>query len=676
VPDAAVLVVAVAVAYLPGLVLLIAFGVRWPLLLAALAPTASVALAGAVGIACAVIGVEYGPVALAVPVALLAVVAALGLLRRRRSRATAADARGGGRQRLPVALILGIVMTVVGVGYAGWTWLQGLGGLATPPQEHDMIIHAMQTAYIARTGMAAPWQLVPADVLTGTPVAFYPSGFHLLAGVVADLTGDVVTALNAMTVVVLAGVLCVGVAALGAVAARQLGMGQGSAALTGGIAALVMAGAYRPAFHLMHDGGILGNAAALTMVPGVVAGILALAWVRWQAGIGVGIAAAGVVWVHPSAAVSVGVTVIAWWAGQVVSPAGRRQFRAALVPLAATAAAGVVLVVPAVAPGLGAAGRTGDFPPDTAPLSFRDAVGTTFGFPYSGWIDQAQSQSQVWIAFLLVLGVGTVIALRRGLGPVVAWAVWSLIVVAAWLSPGTGIEAPITGFFYHAMLRTWSHIYLIAPVLCGLGVVIVANRVAVLLRRRTPVRARWTAPALAAAAFVLYAVGPAAGYTVINERAVANRYSTPDFVRVGADDQRAIDWLASRVERGERVFNSPNDGSTYLYVEAGIPVVNVYTLGLPGVPYSYRLLEDFNTYPTDESVRRQLADLDVRWVYVDSSAPGIGSAGSPEGWAGNDGFSLAPGLENLDGLPGLQEVFRSGTVSVYSLDLAQVAAWP
>jgi hypothetical protein len=220
-------------------------------------------------------------------------------------------------------------------------------------------------------------------------------------------------------------------------------------------------------------------------------------------------------------------------------------------------------------------------------------------------------------------------------------------------------------------------VYLLAPVLAGLGVVLVADRVAVLGRRRLPhglpVRAAATATALVVVAFVGYATAPAVGYARIAEESVATRYRTPDFVRIGPDDDAAIAWLAVHVRPGERVFNSPNDGSTYLYVERGIPIVNIYTLGLTGIPYTYRLLQSFNTYPTDPAVRRQLADLDVRWVYVDTATPRIGSFGSPENWAGTQGFRLAPGLTDLDGLPGLHPAFRAGSVTVYALDLTAVA---
>jgi hypothetical protein len=653
VSDAAVLGVAVAVAYVPGLVLLAALSVPPGLLLLALAPAASVAVAGTVAVLVAPVGLPFGPVALVVATVVLAVVA---VVRRRRIQT-------------PRVGLVGAGMVAAGVAFASWAWLSGIGPLATRPQEHDMIMHVLQTAYVTRTGHGAPWQLAPVDLLTGTPTWFYPSGVHLLGAVTAGLTGGaVVPALNAQTVVLLATAGCLGVAALGSVAARQLGLGRGSALLVAGVAALVMAGLYRPGPVLMHDGGILANAVALSLVPAAVAGVLALGRLPVLAGAGAGAAVAGAVWCHPNAAVSIAVTVAAWWAGMLITSRGRRELRRAVPGVLVAGGVAAVLLVPAVAPGLGQSARTANWPPDTGPVPFYQAIGEVLGFPYSGGIDPDQTRAQVWVLLLVLAGIGTVVALRRGLGPVVAFAVWGVIVVGAWTSPATGVDALVTRFYYHAMLRTWSHVYLLAPVLAGLGVVLVANRVAV-LTRRVPV-----AVALVAAVFIGYAAVPAVGYARVVEQSVATRYRTPDFVRIGADDDAAIAWLAAHVRPGERVFNSPNDGSTYLYVERGIPVVNIYTLGLTGVPYTYRLLQTFDTYPRDPAVRRQLADLDVRWVYVDTHTPSIGTAGSPEDWTGPDRFDLAPGLRNLDGLPGLTVAFRSGSVTVYALDLAAVPA--
>jgi hypothetical protein len=147
------------------------------------------------------------------------VLGAVAVGRRRRANRTA-QARSG--VSVPV---------VVGGGddrrrgrFAAWAWLVGIGPLTRAQQEHDMIMHVLQTAYITRTGRGAPWELAPVDLLTGTPTWFYPSGVHLLAAATAGLVGGaVVPALNAQTVVLLAVAGCTGSAALGAVAGRQLG---------------------------------------------------------------------------------------------------------------------------------------------------------------------------------------------------------------------------------------------------------------------------------------------------------------------------------------------------------------------------------------------------------------------------------------------------------------------
>lgn len=307
-------------------------------------------------------------------------------------------------------------------------------------------------------------------------------------------------------------------------------------------------------------------------------------------------------------------------------------------------------------------------------MSLRDALGSTLGLAYAGYFDPEQSRAQATAALLTAAGVAAVLALRRGYGPVTAWAVWCLVTIGEFRTPGRGVESLITGFFYHALARTWAHVSLLVRVLAALGIVLTANLVAVLVRRHTPLRARPVAALLALLAWAGYLGWQAPEYARTNVAALAGRYSMPDFVRVDADDQRAIGWLAARVRPGQRVLNSPNDGSAYLYVERGVPVVNVYTLGVSAAPYSYRLLGSFRAYPTDASVRATILNLNIAWVYVDAEAPRIGSRGSPGGWAGTGGFALAPGLTGLGGLPGLHPAFRSGSVTVYALDLDVVRA--
>lgn len=671
--DGLVLLIALLVCYLPGLALMAALGVRSGVLLLGLAPAASVGVAVGTGVGTAILGVAFGATPLAIVTAVMFAIAA-GLQVRRRTIQGRHAGRQEGVRRAPatgrVVQAVGALLVAVGAAVGVGTWLGGMGPLSTIPQEHDMVVHAVVASYIQRTGDAAPWQLVPADVLTGAPVLFYPSGLHLLVAVTGGLTGGTVLALNAVTVVVLAVSLSLSAAALTVVAARQLRLALPTAMLAAGVAALVASGLYRPTFHLMHDGGILANAATLSLAMGVAAGVLMLPRVPRRSAVAVGVACAGIVSVHPSAAVSVGFTVIAWWAGQALTRQGRQQLRGQLVGLLVATGTAVVLGSGTLAPALLSSGRTGGWPPDTPPTSFGDAVGSTLGLSYAGHLDPQQSLGQAFAAALVALGVIAVIALRRGFGPVTAWAAWSLVTISAFLRPGAGAASLITGFFYNAQMRVWSHVSLLAPVLAALGVVLTASCCAVWLRRHSPVgvRVRPVAAMLVVLAWLGYLVGPAGRYANTNETAMASRYLTPDFVRVSADDQRAISWLAEHIRPGQRVLNSPNDGSTYLYVERGIPVLNVATLGLDGVPYSYWLLAAFRSYPTDQQLRDFLLQYNVAWVYVDSQAPTIGSAGSPEGWAGNAGFSLAPGLADLAGLPGLVPVFTSGSVTVYALD--------
>ncbi|MGH4024582.1 MAG: DUF6541 family protein, partial [Pseudonocardiaceae bacterium] len=221
--DAEVLLLALLVTYLPGLGLMAALGFRQRLVVVALAPAASVGVAAVTGVLTGLSGYPYGPGALGTVTALLALtgVGRVVLSRHRHSRGVPAPSRPA-RRRGTAAHLVGVSMVLAGAGVGVGTWLDALHGLATIPQEHDMIVHVLQAAYIERTGHAAPWQLFPADLRTGSPVVFYPSGIHLLIAVTAGLAGGTVEAINAVSVVILAVVLSVSAAALTTVAARQL----------------------------------------------------------------------------------------------------------------------------------------------------------------------------------------------------------------------------------------------------------------------------------------------------------------------------------------------------------------------------------------------------------------------------------------------------------------------
>lgn len=659
------LLVAFIVVMLPGAALLLALRVRRPLWLIGAAPAASIGVATATAILCALVGLPYGVASLGVVVAVLLALGVLWWVR---------DGRGPALRINRVTGLVAAVLAVLGTGYAVHTWMLGLGGaLTTLPQEHDTIMHSELVAYIQRTGQGAPWELLPVDVLTGGPITFYPSGMHLLAAVTGAIMGNPIVGLNAVTVVLMAVVLAMSVAALGYVALRRARVGVGAAAIGAGVATIVAAGLNSPTITLTSMGGILANATSFVLTPGVVAVLLSLRQRDWLAGVAAGFACAGAVLAHPSAVVSVGVTLVAWWIGEAFSKGGLRRLAQQLPVLAVTGLAAGVLSAATLIPASTVSGVTSNWPPDFPKLPFSEALVQTFGMRYMGYLPIYDGRAQVAALTLAVLGVVAVLVARRGFGAVTAYAAWSVIVLGAWLSPGTGFEKPITGFFYNAMLRLKAHQSLLVPVLAALGVVLTARAVAAWLSRRSPlssVRMRpvWVSAALVALVMLTYLVMPAREYARASAHYLQSRYGKPDLHRITADDQAAFDFLADRVGPGERVLNSANDGSTYLYVEKNIPVVNVSTLGVSAAPYTYKLLQRFNAYPTDTAIRKMVLDLNITWVYVDYAAPTIGAGIVPENWVGAGTFTQAPGLDNLEEVPGLSEEFRSGAVEVYRVD--------
>ncbi|TCO64483.1 DUF6541 family protein [Actinocrispum wychmicini] len=665
------LLVALVVSVLPGTALLFALRVRRVVWVLGAGPAASIGVAAITAILCGLVGIPFGPVSLSVVVALLVAVGVFRWVRGRQSQPD--DARPLIPRSQRVTIAVGVVLALIGVAYSLHMWMSGLHELGAVPQEHDTIGHSALTAYIQYSGRGAPWQLMPVDVLSGQPTSFYPSGMHLLAAVTGGVMGSPIVGLNAITVVMCTVGLGMAEAALAYVALRRAGVNQGMAVAGSGVAVIVVGGLQSPEIHMAEAGGILANMVSLALFLGVVAVLLTLRRRDWPAAVAAGVACAGVFAAHPSSAASVGVTLVAWWIGEAFTRGGLRRLGGQLLSLLAAVVATAVVASPYLIQAFKASGITSTWPPDFGKLTFPNALGQTFSLPYAGWIPTYDGRSQVVAFGLAVLGIAAVLLTRRGFGPVAAYGVWSVIVLGAFLSPGTGFETSVTGFFYNAMLRIRGHQSLLVPVLAALGVVLTARWIAAWLARRPPLRrARigWVAAALVALIMIPYLAGPARTYADTNERYLATRYGAPDLWRITAEDQAAFDFLAApgRVGPGERVMNSANDGSTYLYVEKKIPVVNLSTLGVYGVPYTYKLMQKFNTYPTDPTIRKSILDLNITWVYVDESPPGIGSPVSPENWVGAPSFSFPSGFANLKGIAGLTEEFHQGAVHVYRLD--------
>ncbi|WP_028924426.1 DUF6541 family protein [Pseudonocardia acaciae] len=729
----------------PGLALLVALGVRQRVLLLGAAPAASVGVAILTASGAALLGVRYGPWTLVVGSVLLAG-AGIGLGRglRRFLGPPAALPPPAAKPLLPrlsgmpalLAQLAGLVFLFTGAGLALRSWIDGFGGwddgLGTYNQDHDPILHAVLTTFIQRSGRGAPWEIMPADVVVGTPTVYYPDGFHLIAATIGAVFGDPVVGMNAAAAMIIGAAWCTSAAALAALAVRWLRDDAGWMTLAGGVASLVAAGLYRPGVQLARDNGLLPNAAALVLVPGVVAAILLIRPRAWATAVGIGVACAGIVAVHPSSGLSVGLTVLLFWIALLFARDGRAMLRAQWSVLVLTVVVAAAAGAPVLRGALAVSERIGAFPPDTANMPLTRSLGQVVPLMYGGMFDD-KALVQTWPTVLLIAGLITALVMRRAVPLVVAWVVWVVIVLLAYRNP-TGITEPILGFFYNSAGRVRSHTALFAPALAALGTFGLLSALLAAVggirlppwmgdwqaawRRRwfddqgalagpgtraapyrigsmsvstgsgdgaNPKAGRWEPlarlrPRLVAAfgVFALvafgygYVAGPSVGYLATTSEALSQRWSHPQLYRVDAADVAAAEWLKARVKPGQRIMNNPNDGSTFLYVAHGLPIVEVSTLGVPNFPYTYKLMKGFRYLDIDPDIRRLVLDLNIAWVYVDPRAPIIGADGAPDDWTGGGLMTTVPGLDGLDDTPGLILAHVSGPVHIYKVDLDEI----
>jgi len=688
--DYAWMFLAVLILFLPGGLVLIAAGWasrRRVAVGVAIAPLVSIAICYLTGIATGLLGLRYGLLAVGV-VTVLLVAAAFGvrLVHPVEVRRQAAHRRS--LREVPLRwwsdVASGMALVIVAFAVSVRTWARGMNGsLGIVPQEHDMITHTLLTAHIARSGHAAPWNAWTVDLLSGTPSSFYPSGFHGVAALVVDAGTDPVTAVNATMLAVLALCLPLGLLAL-ASQVRHVRLPY----IVGGIAAVVSTMAYRPTYAFFHDGGLLANDMAISLSPAALAGFLALrdralapgaaptmkerSW--WLDVVLVAAVAIGAFAVHPTSAAIIGVSVVGWFLGELVHRTQRRLLWWRLLKLGAGVVLAGVLALPILRAGGSSVGTVAAWPRDVPIQPFPDAVGVTLGMPYRGFLDVTNQHSQTLFAILALVGVAAVLVTRRGFALLAVWAAWSVVLVAFLVGAAVPGLSTVTGFFYNDYRRISGVLGPLQWLMIGIGLTTVAAAILrgvesltrVVDRGGLPTRVTAAMAAVIALVLGLLLVAVTAGYRNTNGSAMAGRYAQSDFTRVDGNDRAAFAWLDKHVRPGERVMNNANDGSTYLYVYDGIPVVNVSSLG--SVPYTDELLANFNGLDTDQRVQQLIRKLDIRWVYIDTQAPTIGVAESIYPWyKGGSIYTIAPGMTGLDEVSGLSRRFTSGSVSVYEV---------
>lgn len=663
--------------FAPGVLLLLVCRVTDLRVALGLAPAVTIGLLQVAALLTAVTPLLL-PWATVVLTAVLLVVLAVLEVRRGRAGALLTMVAGTAARVRHRPAVAGVTAVVLGAAvFLGMTtWTRGLDGLATPPQEHDTVMHSLLTAFIARTGHASPFDVMPVDLATGGNVRYYPAALHTFAGLLAHLTDDPVSGLNAATVLLLS--VAAPITLFAAVSTLE---GARTRPLFAALAALLSVTMYRPYLQLVHDAGILPFAAGLALAPALVIAVTAMQRRDPRMAAVTAVVTLGLFAMHPSLAVIAATVAAVAVAVCLLLPDGRSWLASRVGTLGLAAGSAVVLVAPWAIPSMTVADSVTGYP-ETPPS---EALGTVTarvaGFFYGGFIDTEQSHFQLFFAVLFWIGLVGCLT-RRALWPVAAaWASWAL---AAVLYASGHADLPglrqLGQVFFNSWPRIMSISTVIAPAVAALGLAALTDRLVTVLdrRRRTrpgpahrPPARQSPVPVLVAAALAAaFALTSGSGYQRTNVQAVSERYGDPVFYRVTPEEREAFDYLATEETDVGRVMNNANDGSTFLYVYEGIPVVNTYPLGMPESQYGIYLMQHFNEIGTNEQVRCLVERYDITHVLVSLTSPAIGAAGAPGRWVRSKLFDYAPGFFDLIDVPELENVFYNDDVAVFRVDPA------
>ena len=181
--------IAVLVLTVPGAVVARAAGLRWPLA-AAVGPVITYGVVGLVIVPFGAIGIAWNARS---ALAVFAVATALALGYRRvlahRIAPLGREADAVATRRTPwpeLTAAAGVLLGAVAIGVAAW---RGLPHWQSIPSTWDSVWHANTVRWILDTGQASPTHMGELRNVETQAALYYPSTFHALAAVLAQITG-------------------------------------------------------------------------------------------------------------------------------------------------------------------------------------------------------------------------------------------------------------------------------------------------------------------------------------------------------------------------------------------------------------------------------------------------------------------------------------------------------
>ena len=640
--------IAVLVMVAPGAVVGRAGGLRWPAALA-VGPALTYGAVALAIVPFGLLGIRWNALSALLTLAVVsAVTAGSRAVLMRRPPTSRESAEPSGPDWPVVAAAAGVLFGALAIGFAAW---RGMPHWQSIPSTWDAVWHANEIRWILDTGQASPTHMGELrNVETQAPL-YYPSAFHALAAVFAQITGAAPTTAYTLSSLAAAVWLFPLSAAL---LTWQLLISRTTRWRTAGAAAT--AGALSASFtavpYVEFDTASMPNMTAYGLaVPAFVLITTALAhWERIPLAV---LALVGVFSVHITGGVVVVIFVTAWW----LFEAWRQPVLSRLADfgtLLVIASPTLTLLLPQF---LGVLQQ--------AEIIAGHAFVTHEGKKralFDAVVQHTRHLNDYPIQNILILlaGAGFVLLLvRRIWWPAVVWALLVVSIVHSSAPFGGPIGAVIGGFadlFYSDPRRLSAVVTMLLTPMAGYALFSAVLLLVGWARRQAASRNHsrdrqfWigvTAVVLAGACF-----GLTWHYFPRHRYLIGEKY---DQVIVGDKDLQAFAYLATLPGARDTVIGDANvDGTAWMYAVAGLhPLWTHYDYPVQQGPGYDRFI--FWAYADDADHDPRVADavraLNIR--YVITSGPVV------------RGFVMPDGLVSLDKSRSWAKIYDNGGARIY-----------
>ncbi|MEW5810614.1 MAG: DUF6541 family protein [Actinomycetota bacterium] len=529
---------------------------------------------------------------------------------------------------------------------AALIWLAAARGLPdwqSIPSTWDAVWHANTIRFILDTGQASPTHMGELRNIETHEALYYPSTFHALAAVVAQVSGAAPA--TAYTVVSVA-VSCWLFPASAAMLTWQLMHRWASPWRTFGAAATsaVLAASFTAVPYVEFDTASMPNLAAYGIAVPVFVLVTTTLKHRDRVPMAV-LAVVGVFSVHITGGVVTVLLVAAWWLVDVL----RHPVRGRLGDLATLLAVGVPSVALLLPQFLGVL-QQAEIIEGHSFVTHQGRKRALFDAVVQHTRHLNDFPIQWWLIALSVAG-GLLLVVRRVWWPVPVWLLLVVSIVhssAPFGGPVGAVTGQFSDLFYSDPRRLSAVVTMLLSALAGIA----ATTMACWLADRfggVPARVRH---ATVAAVLAVAAIASAVHYLPRHEFLFGEKY---DSVIINDKDMEAFAYLATLPgARNSLIANANTDGTAWMYAVAGLhPLWTHYDYPVQQGPGYHRFIiwAYADDADTDPRVAEAVAALDIRYVLVSATVV--------------KGFVIPDGLASLDKSRSWEKIYDNGQARIY-----------